>query len=744
MANAPAPSTPPPSKGPVYAWWLVLALVGLDYFSTLAYLPSIAVEGNHGDRLQAPLAALGVVVLTLLGALPVYLYVVGRSPHGQGATGLLERLVHGWSGKVFILVLLGFVATDFVVTRTLSVADASTHLIHNNYWKDHVEWITNNKEQVRGWFPGFLRGGFFDFWNEQLVVTIVLSILFFGFYAFVVRGFKRPFMILAAVVVALYLAVNAVVIGAGITYLLHHPERFQGWLDRFTATEPGEHTFSVVGWVALLAVVNIPAMVLGLSGFELSMTSAPLVRGRPDDDPARPRGRIRRARLLLVVSALIMSVFMVGAVECVAQFVPDRELKGTAEGGQDWNGPAMHRSLAYLAHGGELDMQYVPFSRAAAGVENWTTSTADTWSLMARIPALGAGPAPSVLNLTEAIRPRVTAPPPAPATEICPVFGPLFGTLYDLSTVLILCLAGASVTIGMRDVVPLYLAKFGMQLEWARKVGVTLHLFNVIILLVTLVFRASVSHQQWAYAASVLVLLTSAGLAALLDVRHRLKGSIWRWPAMLPFFLICLVFLILVALTLVQSRSGLYIPMLFVAAIVGTAFASRWVRSTELRFEGFDFTDQHTQKRWEEICQLEFQILVPHHPGGLTLAEKDHEIRARHRLGPDVPIIFIEAELGDPSEFCPVPLMTIEMRDGREVIRVAHCASISHVIAAIGLEFRHVGRPPEIHFAWSDQSPVAANLGFLLFGEGNIPWMVHALIRKAEPDPARRPRVVIG
>ncbi len=79
-----------------------------------------------------------------------------------------------------------------------------------------------------------------------------------------------------------------------------------------------------------------------------------------------------------------------------------------------------------------------------------------------------------------------------------------------------------------------------------------------------------------------------------------------------------------------------------------------------------------------------------------------------------------------------------------EVIRVSQCASIAHVLAAIALEFREVGRPPEIHFAWSEKSPLAANLNFLLFGGGNVPWMVHALIRKAEPDAAHRPRVVIG
>jgi hypothetical protein len=331
-----------------------------------------------------------------------------------------------------------------------------------------------------------------------------------------------------------------------------------------------------------------------------------------------------------------------------------------------------------------------------------------------------------------------------PYTEICPWFGPAFGTLYDISTVLILCLAGASVTLGLRDVVPRYLARYGMQLRWAQKVGVILHLFNVTILVVILVFHASVSAQQWAYAASVLVLLTGAGLAALLDVRRRWADSAWQAVASLPFLLVCGVFLTLVGLTYMHNRSGLYIPLVLVLVLVGTAFASRWFRSTELRFEGFVFADEHSRDRWEEICQLEFQVLVPHRPGGLTLAEKDAEIRARHRLVPDVPIIYIEAELGDPSDFVQAPEMSVCSVEGFEVIRVSRCSSIAHVLAAIGLEFRHVGRPPEIHFGWSEESPLAANLHFLLFGEGNVPWMVHALIGKAEPDETRRPRVVIG
>jgi hypothetical protein len=78
------------------------------------------------------------------------------------------------------------------------------------------------------------------------------------------------------------------------------------------------------------------------------------------------------------------------------------------------------------------------------------------------------------------------------------------------------------------------------------------------------------------------------------------------------------------------------------------------------------------------------------------------------------------------------------------LIHVSRCASVPHVIAAIALKMSKVGRPPELHFGWSNESPLAANVNFLLFGEGNIPWMVRSLIQKAEPNVDRRPHVIIG
>ena len=457
------PIVPPTSPRGLasYAWWLVLCLVGLDYFSTLAYLPSLAVD--EADKM-APFAALGVVALTLFAALPVYLYVIGRSPHGHGATGLLEKHVTGWTGKILILFLLGFIATDFVVTRTLSTADAAKHLIHNPYWQTPVDWMTRHKDSLRASLPVALREPLFDFWNEQLVLTLLLSILGFVVYAFLLRGFSRTFLYVSAFVVVLFLAVNGMVIGSGLVYLYHHPDLTTQFTDvvRYGGREISAEELL---FTLFLTLVQFPQLALGLGGFELSMASAPLVRGRPSDDPVQPRGRIRNMRLLLVAAAVLMSLFLAGSVLVVTMLVPkallhpaqpvqqepaasQSEMMPQDEGDDldvpapsqpvptvEKEGPARDRALAYIAHGGTL----------AGGLE---------------------------------------------AQQVSPLFGPAFGTLYDVSTVLILCLAGASVTISLRDLVPGYLTRFGMQMEWARKIGVILHLFNLVILVVIVVFKA--------------------------------------------------------------------------------------------------------------------------------------------------------------------------------------------------------------------------------------------------------------
>ena len=178
------------------AWWKVMCLTGVDYFSTLAYQPSIAFLAAGA---LSPFATLVLVLLTLFGALPMYSRVAAMSPHGQGSILILEELFPRWKGKVIVLCLLGFAATDFVITITLSAADASAHLIQNPLtpaWLDH-----------------------------PTVVTLLLLVVLGGIF---LRGFREA-IALAMGLVAIYLALNVIVVVHGVQEILRHPELVMEW-----------------------------------------------------------------------------------------------------------------------------------------------------------------------------------------------------------------------------------------------------------------------------------------------------------------------------------------------------------------------------------------------------------------------------------------------------------------------------------------------------------------------------------
>ena len=238
-------------------------------------------------------------------------------------------------------------------------------------------------------------------------------------------------------------------------------------------------------------------------------------------------------------------------------------------------------------------------------------------------------------------------------------------------------------------------------------------------------------------------MITGAAVTAVLDLYRRRQGSRRRripWT----FVAISVIFGASAVAAIGANPSGLLIALGFIHAIVISSILSRALRSTELRFMGFEFKDAQSQFLWDSLKYLEFPVLIPHRPGLQSLDAREKAIRERHHLAAEVPVVFVEAHLGDASDFYHRPHMEIIEEEGRFIIRVARCASIPHVIAAIALELSKVGKPPEIHFGWSNERPIEANVNFLLFGQGNIPWMVRDLIRRAEPDPARQPPTIIG
>ncbi|KRE68370.1 amino acid transporter [Arthrobacter sp. Soil736] len=287
-----------------HSWWQVMCLTGVDYFSTLGYQPAIAALAAG---VISPLATLVLVAVTLFGALPVYRRVAGESHRGEGSIAMLERLLPRWGGKLLVLVLLGFAATDFMITMTLSAADATAHAIQNPF------------------APGWLQG-------QNIAVTLFLLALLGAVF---LRGFREAIGVAVALVV-LYLGLNVIVVAVTVFESAAHPTAVGDWWQALTTSHGSP--FMVVG----IALLVFPKLALGLSGFETGVAVMPQIQGRPGDTDEHPAGRIEGTRKLLTTAAVIMSSFLVTTSLTTVILIPAHEFE---PGGQ-----ANGRALAFLAH----------------------------------------------------------------------------------------------------------------------------------------------------------------------------------------------------------------------------------------------------------------------------------------------------------------------------------------------------------------------------------------------------------
>jgi hypothetical protein len=280
-----------------------MCLTGVDYFSTLGYQPGIAFLAAG---FLSPIATLILVMVTLFGALPAYSRIAELSPHGQGSISVLEEKLPRWRGKALVLCLLGFAATGFVVTITLSAADATAHIIENPF--------------ARGW------GAY------RVLVTLAL-IAALG--AVFVKGMAEAVW-LAVSIVAVYLTLNLIVVGNGLWYVVAHPETIAYWREGLFAQQPNYLM------IVVAAVLVFPRLALGLSGFETGVAVMPLVRGDGETPEEQLANRIRSTKKLLLAAAAIMSGMLVGSSIVTTLLIPPSAFQS--------GGEANGRALAYIAH----------------------------------------------------------------------------------------------------------------------------------------------------------------------------------------------------------------------------------------------------------------------------------------------------------------------------------------------------------------------------------------------------------
>ena len=315
--------------------------------------------------------------------------------------------------------------------------------------------------------------------------------------------------------------------------------------------------------------------------------------------------------------------------------------------------------------------------------------------------------------------------------------GNIFGSVYDISTILILAFAGASAMAGLLNLIPRYLPRFGMAPEWARAVRPLVRVFMGVAFFVTISFHANVDAQGGAYATGVLILITSAAGAVTL--------SVWNTRARFPFLLVALIFVYTTLMNIWERPEGLKISCFFIFTILFVSFVSRATRSTELRISGVELPpDAADILRTVGDQPVRF---VPRRPRPRTpedFQRIDNLVRTKHGLPPNEKIVFLEVERTDASEF--TEHLTVQgKRVSNHCILYARSPIVANSIAALLIHVESMtGRVPHIYFKWKEGNPVTNMFRFLFLGEGDAAPITHEVLRKAVPDIDHRPIVHVS
>ncbi len=557
-------------------------------------------------------ATVVLVLVTLFGAVPVYGEVARRSYAGLGSIALLENLFSGWKSKLFVLVLLGFAGTDFVITMTLSAADAARHAIANPFLHPYL-----GDSHIA----------------STLLLLALLAVVF-------LLGFREAIGLAAAVAIP-YLALNAFVLAWGFGLIIQHPGLLSQWRG-------GLHSFG--DWTAIFvaSAIVFPKLALGLSGFETGVSVMPLVSADSEKETVgQPKGRIRATRKLLLTAAVIMSVMLLMSSLVTTLLIPESAYRA--------GGAADGRAIAYLAH--EL-------------------------------------------------------------------LGSAFGTIYDLSTILVLWFAGASAMTGLLALIPRYLPRFGMAPRWVAYRRPLVLLLLAIDIVITLIFRANVEAQGSAYATGVLVLMFSAAVAVALALsRERVLQGLTKLLLPAYFWLVTAIFAYTLIANVIERPAGVIIAAAFIFLLILSSAISRYYRSTEMRVADVRFVDDNSARVWDSIAQKKVN-LVPHHANDSaqrhTLVRKIEE-----SFKVEGPIAFLHVNLLDNrSEFLSSLRVQVKLEGKNSVIEVWGAVAIANSIAYLS----ELLDPKAIVLGLTRRNLMQQSLAYALWGEGEIGLSVYSIL----------------
>jgi hypothetical protein len=585
-----------------------------------------------------------LVVVTLFGALPIYRQVASRSYLGHGSISMLERLLPGWLGKVFVLCLLGFASTDFVITMTLSAADAAQHAVENPLLE---HWLHGSRTPL------------------TIGLLALLAVVF-------LRGFTEAIGVATWLAIP-YLVLSLVIVARGFWELVLHPEALSNW--RAALAVRGD-PLAVLG----LAVMSFPKLALGLSGFETGVTVMPMVRGAdtdPKDGP--PHARIRNTHRLLTAAALIMSFFLVSSSLVTTTLIPEHEWR---EGGE-----ASGRALAYLAH------HYL---------------------------------------------------------------GPVFGTLYDASTILILWFAGASAMAAMLNLVPRYLPRFGMAPHWVAFSRPLILLLFAVDVVVTVIFDSDVEAQGGAYATGVLALILSAAVAVTLAlIREAREDRRTPWGA-IPFALITVVFTFTFVDNVIERPDGIIISSIFITSILVLGAVSRYQRATELRVERVAWANPDSERLFETIRHRRVHLVTIKDAGGILKQRRaelakdarnaiftEHKNRIQKHYNVDGPFLFVHVNLATDRSLFDSSLHVRVGRVGDDYLLVAsNAVAVANAVAWLSERID----PISVFLGLTQQNPMRQAIRYLVWGEGETGILVYQILLRhwaQTPEHDVRPNIYL-